>query len=78
MAADEAARQGNIATLAFETLGKEAAIAFLNTDHPGLGGRPIAVATQSEAGEAIVRVELARLAPAPSDQITLNVRHDGG
>jgi hypothetical protein len=78
MPADEAARQGDIASLAFRILGKDAAIVFLNTEHAALGGRPIALATQSKAGEAIVRAELARLAPAPSDNIMLNGRPDGG
>ncbi|WP_126175285.1 antitoxin Xre/MbcA/ParS toxin-binding domain-containing protein [Tsuneonella rigui] len=78
MPADEAARQGDIASLAFRILGKDAAIVFLNTEHDALGGRPIALATQSKAGEAIVRAELARLAPAPSDNIMLNGRPDGG
>lgn len=78
MPADEAARQGNIATLAFKILGKEAANVFLNTEHSGLGGRPIALATRSKAGEAIVRLELSRLAPALSDHTKLNGRPDGG
>lgn len=78
MPAEEAARQGSIATLAFQILGKETAIAFLNTEHSGLGGRPITIATQSKAGEAIVRMELARLAPALSAHTTLNSRPDGG
>jgi hypothetical protein len=78
MPADEAARQGDIASLAFRILGKDAAIVFLNTEHAELGGRPIALATQSKAGEAIVRAELARLALAPSDNIMLNGRPDGG
>lgn len=66
MPAEEAARQGGIASLAFNILGKDAAIVFLNTEHPGLDGRPIALATQSKAGEAIVRAELERLRPGPS------------
>lgn len=78
MPADEAARQGYIASLAFQILGKDAAIVFLNTEHSGLGGRPIALATQSKAGEAIVCAELARLASAPSDRTTLNGRPDCG
>ena len=76
MPADKAARQGSIASLAFRILGKDAAIVFLNAEHSGLGGRPIALATQSKAGEAIVRAELARLAPASSSNITLNSRPD--
>lgn len=78
MPADEAARQGNITSLAFQILGKDAAIFFLNTEHSGLGGRPIALATQSKAGEAIVRAELARFAPVPSEHTTLIGRPDGG
>ena len=78
MPVDEAARQGDIARLAFQVLGKDAAIVFLNTEHSGLGGRPIALATRSKAGEAIVRAELERLAPALSNNTTLNGRHDGG
>jgi hypothetical protein len=61
-----AARQGDIASLAFQTLGKDGAIAFLNGENAELGGRPIAIATQSAAGEEIVRAELERLAPGAS------------
>lgn len=64
MPADEAARQGGITALAFQILGKAAAIGFLNSEHAELGGRPIALATQSLSGEASVRAELERLAPA--------------
>lgn len=74
MPADEAARQGNIASLAFRILGKDAAIAFLNTEHSGLGGRPIAIATKSKAGEALVRAELESLAPAVLDKSAQNDR----
>ena len=66
MPADRAARQGGISTLAFQVLGKDAAIGFLNSEHTGLGGRPIALATESQAGEASVRAELERLASAAS------------
>lgn len=62
MPADQAARQGDIARFAFQVLGKEGAIAFLNAEHAELGGRPIAIATASEVGEASVRGELERLA----------------
>ncbi|MXP28278.1 DUF2384 domain-containing protein [Porphyrobacter algicida] len=58
---DQAVRQGNITRLAFIVLGKEAAIAFLNTECPDLGGRPLAVATASEAGETQVRAMLEKL-----------------
>lgn len=59
---DGVKRQGAISTLAFQLIGKEAAIAFLNTDHSGLGGRPLALATESAEGLAAVEAELRRLA----------------
>lgn len=59
---DQAVRQGDITRLAFQILGKEAAIAFLNTDHPLLGGRPLALATESAPGQRRVEAELASLA----------------
>jgi hypothetical protein len=58
---DHAARQGEITRLAFLLLGREAAIAFLNTDHAALGGRPLALATASAAGHASVEAELGRM-----------------
>jgi hypothetical protein len=58
---DHAARQGDITRLAFLSLGKDAAIAFLNTDLPKLRGRPLAIATASEAGEAEVQAMLKTL-----------------
>lgn len=58
---DHAVRQGNIARLAFLSLGKDDAIAFLNTENARLGGRPIAIATESPTGEARVRAELREL-----------------
>lgn len=64
---DQAARQGNITHLAVLTLGKDGAIAFLNTIVPGLGGGPLAIATASEAGEAEVRVMLNDLAALRTD-----------
>jgi hypothetical protein len=48
--------------LAFLSLGKDAAIAFLNTESPELRGRPLAIATASEAGGAKVRAMLEALA----------------
>jgi len=59
---DQAARQGDITRLAFQILGKDEAIAFLNTDHPLLGGRPLALATESAPGQRRVEAELANLA----------------
>ncbi|WP_095013089.1 antitoxin Xre/MbcA/ParS toxin-binding domain-containing protein [Tsuneonella mangrovi] len=57
----KAVRQGGIVTLAFHALGKEAAIAFLNTENAKLGGRPIALATESASGMHQVEKELERL-----------------
>ena len=48
---DDARRQGDISQLAFLTMGgRDAAIAFLNTDNAELGGRPLALATASAEG----------------------------
>jgi hypothetical protein len=58
---DQAARQGAITTLAFLVLGRERAIAFLNDEHAGLGGRPLALATESAEGHASVEAELGRM-----------------
>lgn len=64
---DRAARQGDITQLAFRLLGKDAAIAFLNTDRPELGGQPLAVATADAAGAARVQAILQELAVDRSD-----------
>ncbi len=58
---DQAVRQGDITSLAFLLLGRERAIEFLNTDHEGLGGRPLDLATASEEGRASVEAELGRM-----------------
>jgi hypothetical protein len=58
---DQAIRQGNITRLAFEMLGKEQAIAFLNEHNAAIGGRPIALATASAAGALAVESELRRM-----------------
>jgi uncharacterized protein (DUF2384 family) len=58
---DQAVRQGEITRLALGALGRDEAIAFLNTDNPLLGGRPLALATESAAGLRHVEAELARL-----------------
>jgi uncharacterized protein (DUF2384 family) len=57
---DQAVRQGEITRLAFLVLGRERAIAFLNSDHPTLGGRPLDLATGSDAGRDSVETELGR------------------
>ena len=66
--ADHAARQGDVTRLAFEVLGRDGAIAFLNTDNDRLGGRPIALATASAAGEARVTAELRQLGEGRPDR----------
>ncbi len=58
---DQAARQGDITRIAFQILGREGAIAFLNTENLLLGGRPIALATESRAGQLHVQAELGRM-----------------
>lgn len=50
LSAEEAARQGRVARLAYETMPAGTAIAFLNTHHAALGGRPIDLALESAAG----------------------------
>ena len=66
---DQAVRQGDISRLAFQILGKDQAIAFLNTDNPLLGGRPIALATESRAGQLHVEAELGRMRERQTDQV---------
>jgi uncharacterized protein (DUF2384 family) len=58
---DQAIRQGNVTRLAFEMLGREQAIAFLNEHNAVIGGRPIAIATASAAGALAVEAELGRI-----------------
>lgn len=65
MPPEHAARQGEITRLAFLVLGRELAIQFLNSDHAALGGRPLALATASEAGRASVEAELGRMKYRP-------------
>lgn len=57
-----ARRQGEITRLAFLLLGRETAIAFLNTAHAKLGGRPLDLATASDHGRNNVESEIGRLA----------------
>lgn len=48
---EHAGRQGLIVRRAFELLGgRDAAMAFLNTEDTALGGRPLDIAMASEAG----------------------------
>ena len=62
LAADEAKRQGEITLLAFQLLGKDAAIAFLNTENAQLGARPLDVAIGTAEGFGRVETELSRCA----------------
>ena len=69
---DDARRQGNISQLAWLTLGgtgtesgRQNAIAFLNSENPELGGRPLAIATASDEGYARVAAAIRARAPAP-------------
>ena len=47
----DARRQGDISQLAYLRMGgRDPAIAFLNSDHAALGGRPLDIATASAEG----------------------------
>ena len=62
---EQAERQGRISRLAFERFQEpKAAIAFLNTHHTALEGRPLDVAITSQEG--LMRVEAALVAFEPS------------
>ena len=52
-----ARRQSGVTELAFLLLGRDRALAFLNDEHPTLGGKPIDLAG-SEQGCAQVEIEL--------------------
>jgi uncharacterized protein (DUF2384 family) len=57
---DAAARQGKAATLAFEKFRDSAKVKdFLNTHDDALGGRPIDLAVESDAGLAAIKALLA-------------------
>ena len=58
---DQAVRQGDITRIALTVLGRDRAMAFLNTDNRLLGGRPLALATESRAGLRQVEAELGRM-----------------
>jgi uncharacterized protein (DUF2384 family) len=66
LSADEAARQGRAARLAWERMPEAgAAVAFLNTHQVALGGRPIDLAIASETGLRAVEAAIASYVPAP-------------
>lgn len=52
-------RQGRVARLAFEALGREAATGFLNDFDAALGGRPLDLAIASAEGLAAVEAAIA-------------------
>lgn len=65
---DKARRQGDITRLAFVLLGRDRAIAFLNSDNAELGARPLDLATESAAGCAIVEAALGRVDLLPATE----------
>lgn len=66
---DDARRQGDITRLAFQQLGREGAISFLNSDNAELGTRPLDLATSSATGFASVEAALGRLSASPSTEV---------
>ena len=58
---EQARRQGEITQLAFLLMGRDAAIAFLNTDNAELHGRPLDLATASDEGRNRVEAVIGRL-----------------
>lgn len=59
LAPDSAERQGRVARLAFEALGRDGATEFLNGFDAGLGGRPLDLAVASAEGLAAVEALIA-------------------
>ena len=66
---DSARRQGEVTQLAFRLLGREGAIAFLNSDNVELGARPLDLATGSASGCATVEAALSRLSARDPGQV---------
>ena len=67
LAPDDARRQGDISQLAFLTMGgRDPAVAFLNAENPELGGRPLAIATASDAGYEQVATAIRAWTPIDS------------
>lgn len=60
---EAAARQGKVTQLAFEKLGKDEAIAYLNLPSASLGGRPLDLATASIDGLRQIELDLANRTP---------------
>ena len=60
LAADKGERQGRAVNAARAAFGStEAVLAFLNTPHPDLGGRPLDLALASDEGLAAVEAAIA-------------------
>ncbi len=56
LSAEGAERQSRVTLLAWNRLGADQALAFLNAEDAALGGRPLNLAVASEAGcEAVAR-----------------------
>ena len=68
---EQAVRQGEISRFAFEALGREAAMTFLNQESEALGARPLTLATQSADGAAKVKAEIARMGTSDTVKETL-------
>lgn len=65
---DDARRQGAITRLAFQRLGRDGAIRFLNSDNAELGTRPLDLAMSSATGFASVEAALGRVAMPSSSE----------
>lgn len=64
----KARRQGEITQLALLLLGREGAMDFLNSEHAGLGARPLDLAIATAEGRDLVEAALGRLAfPEPAE-----------
>lgn len=62
MPVDALARQGRVTKLAWDALGgRDAVLAFLNTHHDALGGRPIDLALADATGLASVEAVIAAI-----------------
>ncbi len=59
LAPESVERQGRVASLAFEALGRDAATRFLNEHDAALGGRPLDLAIASVEGLAAVEQAIA-------------------
>lgn len=59
LAPDKVERQGKIARIAFEVLGRDGATAFLNTHDEELGGRPLDLAMESAEGMKTIEAAIA-------------------